>query len=82
MTEYRLVHVRRNRHSVLARVPKFSDTAIVVVNASDTRVTRNGDTRVTRNGDTRIAHNTTTMYPRERTVRKRSFSIRGKVNNG
>jgi hypothetical protein len=55
---------------------------MTVVNPDDTYIARNGDTYIARNGDTYIAHNVTSAYPREVRVKKRNFTIQGKVKHG
>lgn len=82
MTEYRTINVDKRAFNILVNLPKLSNTQRMLVLADDTRITRNGDTRITRNGDTRIAHNTADAYPRAVSVRKRSFLVLAKVNEG
>ena len=82
MTDYRMVYVKKRNLTVRARMPDLSDEVTTIANAGDTRITRNSDRRIARNGDVRIARNTSDLYIREFRVRKRSFVVRGKVQNG
>jgi hypothetical protein len=81
MTEYRLIYVKKRNFTIPVSI-SLSETSLLRQNDADTRVTREGDTRVTREGDTRIARNVTTCNPPIITIRKRGFTIQGKVQHG
>lgn len=82
MVEYRDYYIKKRNFSIEVVVPTRDDNSVSMAFTGDTRVTRNGDTRVTRNGDTRVTRDIRTLYPSSTKIKKRTFRVNVKVNNG